>query len=107
NGTWSLYVFDDGGGDLGTIAGGWSLLITTMTPVDNSNSANISIPSGAPGTTTGQANPYPSNIFISGVMGGIVRATVTLNSLSHTFPEDLDVLLTGPAGQSVLLMSDV
>ncbi len=29
NGTWSLYVVDDGIGDVGTIAGGWDLTITT------------------------------------------------------------------------------
>ncbi|MBK0326952.1 VPLPA-CTERM sorting domain-containing protein [Rhodobacteraceae bacterium F11138] len=29
NGNWSLYVFDDAGGDRGRIAGGWSLDITT------------------------------------------------------------------------------
>jgi Ca2+-binding RTX toxin-like protein len=29
NGTWSLYVIDDAGGDVGTIAGGWSLNIGT------------------------------------------------------------------------------
>jgi hypothetical protein len=31
NGPWSLYVFDDGPGDLGAIAAGWSLTITTST----------------------------------------------------------------------------
>ena len=29
NGTWSLYVVDDAGGDSGNIAGGWSIEITT------------------------------------------------------------------------------
>jgi hypothetical protein len=29
NGAWSLYVFDDGPGDVGSFAGGWSLTIST------------------------------------------------------------------------------
>jgi len=29
NGAWSLYALDDGAGDQGSIAGGWSLTITT------------------------------------------------------------------------------
>ena len=29
NGTWSLYIVDDLGGDIGTLAGGWELTITT------------------------------------------------------------------------------
>jgi subtilisin-like proprotein convertase family protein len=32
NGTWSLFVFDDGGGDVGSIGGGWSLNITVSPP---------------------------------------------------------------------------
>jgi hypothetical protein len=31
---------------------------------------------------------------------------VTLNELSHTFPADIDMLLVGPQGQTVILMSD-
>ncbi len=33
NGIWSLYVVDDAGIDTGNIAGGWTLAITTETPV--------------------------------------------------------------------------
>src|SRR5262249_55070841 len=29
NGTWSLYVFDDAGGDMGSFAGGWEIDIIT------------------------------------------------------------------------------
>ena len=34
NGTWSLYVFDDSGGDNGAISNGWSLALTMITPVN-------------------------------------------------------------------------
>jgi subtilisin-like proprotein convertase family protein len=33
--------------------------------------------------------------------------TVTLDGLSHAKPKDLDILLLGPTGLSVLLMSDI
>jgi RTX calcium-binding nonapeptide repeat (4 copies) len=67
------------------------------------------IPAGAlntPPTTTGRANPYPSDITVRNLYPHITRVTVTLESLSHSFPADLDILLTGPQGTSVLLMSD-
>jgi uncharacterized repeat protein (TIGR01451 family) len=34
NGTWSLYIEDDAEGDAGAISNGWSLSITTITPVN-------------------------------------------------------------------------
>jgi len=71
------------------------------------NPGAITIPSGAPGTTSGPAAPYPSTISVSGLPGTIVDVNVVLNGLSHTFPADIDVLLVGPGGQDVVLMADV
>ncbi|MCC6742226.1 MAG: HYR domain-containing protein [Acidobacteria bacterium] len=36
----------------------------------------------------------------------IASVFVVLDGLTHTFPDDLDILLVGPQGHSVLLMSD-
>ena len=69
-----------------------------------SNSAQITInDSGTPPTA---ATPYPSQIAVLGVTGTVTDVNVTLTGLSHVFPDDVDVLLAGPGGQSVLLMSD-
>jgi len=50
NGTWSLYVFDDGPGDQGSFAGGWSLAVTTVAPTGSP------APTGTP-TPTATATP--------------------------------------------------
>ena len=65
-----------------------------------SSSTPISIPDH------GVAAPYPSLITASGITGQVGKVTVALNGFSHTFPSDVDVLLVGPAGQKVMLMSD-
>src|SRR5262249_1072776 len=57
-------------------------------------------------TGPGKATPYPSTIVVSGLTGTVYKVTATLNNLSHGAAADLDVLLVGPKGQSVLLMSD-
>ncbi|MGH7810284.1 MAG: PEP-CTERM sorting domain-containing protein [Candidatus Binatia bacterium] len=63
----------------------------------------ISIPASG---TEGIANPYPSTIDASGLTGAITDVNVTINGLSHTFPDDIDVLLVGPGGLKIILMSD-
>jgi len=73
-----------------------------------SNSTSITVPATGTGATTGSpATPYPSNITVSGIANPITKVTVTLKTISHTFPSDLDVLLVGPTGVKLLLMSDV
>ncbi len=73
------------------------------TPGDTFTSASaIDIPA-----TTGGVTPTPSALTVSGLSAPITRLTVTLRNLSHSHPQDLDVLLVGPTGETVLLMSDV
>jgi subtilisin-like proprotein convertase family protein len=69
-----------------------------------SNSTAIIIPATG---TSGPATPYPSNITIAGFTKPVTRVTVTLKQISHTFPDDIDVLLVGPTGAKFVLMSDV
>ncbi len=78
-----------------------SAFVTTTSTF--SNAATITIPS----VPSGNASPYPSPISVSGMPMSITSVSVTLNSFSHSFPEDVDVCLVGPQGQNVMLMSDV
>ena len=58
------------------------------------------------GTPPVQGSPYPSTIYLSGRTDVVTGVTVKLNKLSHSFPDDLDLMLTGPNGARVMLMSD-
>ena len=69
-------------------------------------STAIKIPSGQPAVTRGPADPYPSEITVSGIAGPVTSITVTLSNIAHTHPTDLDVLLESPNGRTVMLMSD-
>lgn len=53
------------------------------------------------------ASPYPSTINVTNVTSVISKLTVSLNGLSHTFPGDIDIMLAGPNGQNLVIMSDV
>ena len=92
---------------LSTLMVAAGLIVWTAGPASASvfsNTAAITIPSSG---TIGSATPYPSPIAVSGLDGTIVDVNVTLMGLSHTYPDDIDVLLVSPLGQNVVLMADV
>lgn len=76
-----------------------SLLVTTHTV---SNATPISIPDNPT-----PATPYPSQITIAGAVGSITNVSVVLRNINMARPRNLEVLLVGPGGQALLLMSDV
>ncbi|MCE2907197.1 MAG: S8 family serine peptidase, partial [Anabaena sp. CoA2_C59] len=88
------YIGGSPGAAIGTIVSEETLPIFT-------NPNNISIPD------SGAGNPYPSIINVSGLTGNITSLKVTLTNLSHTYSDDIDVLLVSPTGGKAILMSDV
>ncbi|HUS16626.1 MAG TPA: hypothetical protein VM536_16650, partial [Chloroflexia bacterium] len=72
---------------------------TVCAQVTGNNPAPITI------NDANTASPYPSNITVAGT-GTIGTVSVSINGLSHTWPDDVDMLLVGPNGGKVLLMSD-
>jgi len=47
---------------------------------------------------------YPSVIKVSNVVGKITKVSATLLGFQHTYPQDVGVLLVGPANQKIVLM---
>jgi len=98
NGTWKLFVYDTAFPDgVGDIEGGWTLALTTG-PVD------VEIPGTG---TSGPASPYPATRTISTSPDRVISdLDVSIEGIFHERPDDLDLLLVGPQGQKVILMSD-
>ena len=65
------------------------------------NSTPISIPSSGAGA------PYPSTISVSGQSGTVTKVSMILNRISHAFADDVGVLLVGPTGVKVRIMTDI
>ena len=108
--TYQLAVdgFNNGdGAEFGMIELNWSASGTTPAPCTTqfSNLANITV-NDSP-SPPAPATPYPSSINVAGLSGTIAKLTLTLNGLNHTFPDDLDILLVGPQGQNLIVLSDV
>jgi subtilisin-like proprotein convertase family protein len=70
-------------------------------------SAEVLVPSQGEdiSITGGEANPYPSELFVQEADGNVTDLNVTIN-LSHTWPDDVDIVLEGPTGETAVLMSD-
>jgi subtilisin-like proprotein convertase family protein len=60
----------------------------------------------ASSTQPGTSYPYPVEIEVAGLSGSVTDLSVTLNRFSHTCHNDVDVVLQGPTGAHVAVMSD-
>lgn len=101
NGTWSLYVGDDAGGDVGIISDGWTINLNTdagSASFSNTNPIRIN-------DSYGRASLYGSPITVTGLTGKVTDVNVTLTNMNHTFPQDIGAELVGPGGQRITLMS--
>src|SRR5665213_3527533 len=85
----------DGAYPLGAVS---NIFVIPITAAYN-NPAAIVIPD------VGPASPYPSIIQVSNLTGLLVsQVTATLNGFTHSFPRDVNILLSSPAGQQLVLM---
>lgn len=62
---------------------------------------------GAASAIAADAGPYPSQIIVSGLSGNVSKMRVLVNDFQHVAPDDVDMLLVGPGGQTLVLWSDV
>jgi len=53
------------------------------------------------------ASVYPSTIEVSGFESPIAHVAITIHGFSHTAPEQADMLLVGPNGQTSIFWSDL
>ena len=96
NGVWTLRAQDDIDGGGGQIAGGWALTIETRP-----------VAAAVPGAgTEGIAAPYPVTRTVDMGDTVITDLNVEIDGIFHESPDDLDLLLVGPTGETVVLMSD-
>src|ERR1700704_2719105 len=66
----------------------------------------ITFNDGATSPTPG--SPYPSSIVVSGLFTSLSSITLTLTNFTRSArPDDLDMLLVGPTGATLIVFSDV
>ena len=114
----STYFSTGAGVKVGVLSDSVDLLATSYA---NGELSNVTVLPGQAGSGNGEGTamleiirdlapgagtPYPSTINVSGSSSTITKVTVTLTGLTHTYPDDVGILLVGPAGQKVLVMAN-
>lgn len=94
-------ALEDNGVDLGVATFDFRLGGTTEVVLSKTNGATITL------VDNSSAAPYPSTIAISDMAGTISKVTATLRGFAHGYPEDVDIILESPDGQTVSLMGAV
>jgi subtilisin-like proprotein convertase family protein len=78
----------------------------TVVAAGGSGTQTFSAPAAITINDNTAATPYPASVNVSGMSGTISKVVVAVNGLSHTWARDIDMVLVGPGGQKVMLMSD-
>ncbi len=97
-GNWDLYVMDQAGSSRGVIAAGWSLHYNTRITVD-APATPIAIP------TLGAMAPIAFDYSGASPTARVRGVDMSL-ILSHTFPDDLEMVLQSPSGTTAIVMAD-
>ena len=103
----SLEALYSGTSNFGASNGTLTQHVDDHTTVSGSSFCNAgSIALNNPAVTLADASPYPSHIFVSGKAGNLTGLTVTLKGVTYGESQDIDALLVGPGGQSLILVAD-
>lgn len=80
---------------------------SVVSPFSNTAPITINDAPPPPPNDVAKATPYPSVIHVSGITANtITKVQVILSTFSHTFPDDVDILLVAPDGTRSIVMSD-
>jgi subtilisin-like proprotein convertase family protein len=83
--------------------------IDARTPANNvgtfvfSNTTSMNVPVSG---SSGPASLYPSPIAVSGVDGAVSKVSVSINSFTHTFWGDIELILVSPDNKVIVLTDD-
>ena len=99
-GVWTLSIFDDAGGDTGTVT--WSVALRTCASAPAPSLVNVSNGISAP---INDLTTNTSTINVSGAPTVINDVNLT-TFIVHPSTPDLDISLTSPAGTSVTISND-
>lgn len=97
---WRLFVYDNVGGEAGTITN-WSITFHARV-----NRAYAQTEEDVVVPLLGTSTPYPSLLNVYGVSGPIQSLSMQI-TLAHAAPNDLDILLVSPDNRGLVVMSDV
>lgn len=76
-------------------------------PVDPVWSQHCATPGTIIIPDSGPASVYPIQIPVAGIATPLLSVRVQVFGLSHTWPDDIDMLLVGPDGRQLIVQSDV
>lgn len=91
NGGWSLFVVDDSTGDGGNIAGGWTLTLTTVDPVNSVSDLAITMTDSPDPVYAGNALTYTIAVFNHG------PADATGVTVLNTLPAGVSFVSAAPS----------